>query len=85
MVKAEILKIECFRILRIGSNIFYALRSYVRKTVFMRSSDQRAANGCKNLNCLLGLRFGEELGLWSSSGHLLLPGDRLGLEFLVMV
>ena len=32
-----------------------------------------------NINCLLGLGFGDGLGLWLSSGHLLLSGDGLGL------
>ena len=31
------------------------------------------------------LEFGDGLGLWLSSGHLLLSGDELGLGFWVMV
>ena len=38
-----------------------------------------------NFNCSLGLRFGDGLGLWLSSGHLLLSGDGLGLGFWVRV
>ena len=39
-----------------------------------------------NLNCSLGLGFGDRLeGLRLSSGHLLLSGDGLGLGFCVMV
>ena len=48
-----------------------------------RSRDQCAANWCTNFNCSLGLGFGDGLGLWLSSGHLLLSGD--GLGFWVMV
>ena len=33
----------------------------------------------------LGLGFGGVLGLWLSSGHLLLSGDGLGLGFWDMV
>ena len=36
-------------------------------------------------NCSLGLGFGDVLGLWLNSGHLLLSGDGLGLGFWVMV
>ena len=36
-------------------------------------------------NCSLGLGFGDGLGLWLSSGHLLLLRDGLGLGFWVMV
>ena len=35
--------------------------------------------------CSLGLGLGDGLGLWLSSGHLLLSGDGLGLGFRVMV
>ena len=48
-----------------------------------RSRDQCAANWCTNLNCSFGLGFGDGLGLWLSSGRLLLSGD--GLGFWVMV
>ena len=61
------------------------LRSYRLKTVFSRSRDQWAANWCTNFNYSLGLGFGDGLGLWLSSGHLLLSGDGLGLGFWVMV
>ena len=54
------------------------------KTVFSRSRDQCAANWCTNFNCSLGLGFGDGLGLWLSSGHLLLSGDGLGLGFWVV-
>ena len=57
------------------------LRSYWRKTAFSRSRDQCAANLCTNFNC----SFGDGLGLWLSSGHLLLSGDGIGLGFWVMV
>ena len=40
---------------------------------------------CTNFNCLLGLGFGDGLGLWLSLGHFLLSGDGLGLGFWVMV
>ena len=56
-------------------------------TVFStsRSRDQCAANRCTIFDCSLdlGLGFGDGLGLWLSSGHLLLSGD--GLGFWVMV
>ena len=55
------------------------------KLFFSRSRDQCAANCCTNFNCSLGLGFGDGLGLWLSSGHLLLSGDGLGLGFWVMV
>ena len=57
------------------------------KLFFSRSRDQCAANwcNCTNLNCSLRLGFGDGLGLWSSSRHLLLSGDGLGLGFWVMV
>ena len=44
-----------------------------------------AANWCMNFNYSLALLlgFGDGLGLWLSSGHLLLSGD--GLGFWVMV
>ena len=92
------IKNRSFRILRMGSDVFFdadsesphmtqgknaTLRSYRPKTVFSRSRDQCAANWCTNFNCSLGLGFG--LGLWLSSGHLLLSGDGLGLGFWVMV
>ena len=32
--------------------------------------------------CSLGLGFGDGLGLWLSSGHLLLSGDGLGFRVL---
>ena len=35
------------------------------------------ANWCTNFNCSLGLGFGDGLGLWLSSGHLLLSGVRV--------
>ena len=47
------------------------------------SEDVTLHNGslilCTNFNCSLGLGFGDGLGLWLSSGHLLLSGDGLGL------
>ena len=61
------------------------MRSYRRKTVLSRSRDQCAVNWCMKFNCSLGLGFVDGLGLWLSSGHLLLSGDRLGLGFRVMV
>ena len=39
--------------------------------------------GARTLIARLG--FGDGLGLWLSSGHLLLSGDGLGLGFWVMV
>ena len=86
--------------MRIGSDVFFdadsesphmmcgknaTLRSYGLKTVFLRSRDQCASNWCTNFNCSLGLGFGDGLGLWLRSGHLLLSGDGLGLGFRVMV
>ena len=86
--------------MRIASDVFFdadsesphmtlgknaTLTSYSRKTAFSRSRDQCAANWCTNFNCSLGLGFGDGLGLWLSSGHLLLSGDGLGLGFWVMV
>ena len=68
--------------------IIIFLRSFVlnkRKTAFSRSRDQCAANWCTNFNCSLGLGFGDRLGLWLSSGNLLLSGDGLGLGFWLMV
>ena len=52
----------------------------------LRSRDQCAANRCTDLDCSLGLGLGfqDGLGLWSSSGHLLLTGDGLGLGFWVL-
>ena len=35
--------------------------------------------------CWLGFGFGDGLGLWLSSGHLLLSGDGLRLGFWIMV
>ena len=55
------------------------------KLLLSRSRDQCAANWCTNLNCSSGLGFGDGLGLWFSSGRLLLSGDGLGLGFWVMV
>ena len=55
------------------------------KLLYSRSRDQCTANQCTNFNCTLRLGFGDELGLWLSSGHLLLSGDGLGLGFWVMV
>ena len=55
------------------------------KLLLSRSRDQCAANCCTNFDCSLGLGFGDGLGLWLSSGHLLLSGDGLGLAFWVMV
>ena len=49
------------------------------------SRDQCAENWCTIFNYSLGLGFGDGLGLWLSSGHLLLSGDGLGLGFWVMV
>ena len=87
-----------FCILRIGSDVYFdadsesphmawgknaALRSYRRKTAFSTSRDQCAANWCTNFNYSLGLGFRDGLGLWLSSGHLLLSGD--GSGFWVMV
>ena len=54
-----------------------------KKLHFSRSRDQCTANWCTNFNCSLGLGFKDGLGLWLSSGHLLLSGD--GLGFWVMV
>ena len=63
-----------------------ATRSYRLKTVFPRSRDHEcAANWCTNFNCSFGSGFGDGLGLWLSSGHLLLSGDGLGLWFWIMV
>ena len=42
---------------------------------YQPTSDQCAANWCTNFNCSLGFGFGEGLGLWLSSGHLLLSGN----------
>ena len=55
------------------------------KLLLRRSRDQCAANWCTNLNCSLWLGFGDGLGLWFGSGHLLLLGDGLGLGFWVMI
>ena len=58
------------------------LKSYKRKAAFIEvTCDQCAANCCTNLNCSLGLGFGDVFGLWLSSGRLLLSGDGLELGF----
>ena len=50
------------------------------KLLLTRSRDQCVVNWCTNFNCSLELGFGDGLGLWLSSGHLL-SEDRLGLRF----
>ena len=60
------------------------IRILRRKTVFPRSRDQCAANWCTSFDCSLGLGFGDRLGLWLSSGHLLLSGNGLGLLVRVL-
>ena len=57
----------------------------IGEKLFSRSRDQCAANWCTNFNSLLGLGFGDRLGLWLSSGHLLLSLSGDGLGFCVVV